>query len=330
MSKMSSSDSLNYHASDSSSGCDQPNTHQSEAEADKNEPRLGPVYEKKVPPSYNLEGWKQVIIFNQYKFDSRFEVSNRDGTEYDVESIKNTFESIGWNVEVYNDLTVAGIRKVMEDMSDVECSALAIFILSHGESNNIIMAADSYYNLKGTIFDPLMPDNCPGLKEKPKLIFIQACQGSETDPGTPSAKRRKHTSSDSTDSGTFKIPTPQDFFIARASYHDFVSFRNPKTGSWFIQELCSAIDESDESESIDDVLITTRREVANKESSVPLYQDRNEKKQIPPAESTLIYKLYLKKGIDHSSTYNGVEKLMKPNSGKEQTEKSHQTSCMCM
>ena len=175
MSKMSSSDSLNHHVCDFSSGCDKPNTHQSDcspSEADKNEPRLGPV-EKKVPPSYNLEGWKQVIIFNQYSFDSRFEVSDRDGTEYDVESITNTFESIGWNVEVYNDLTVAGIRKVMEDMSDVEYSALAIFILSHGESNNIIMASDSYYNLKGTIFDPLMPDSCPGLKEKPKLIFIQ-------------------------------------------------------------------------------------------------------------------------------------------------------------
>lgn len=138
------------------------------------EPNLRPTPKKKEPLSYNLEGWKLAIIFNQYKFESRFEYPDRDGTEHDVESITNTFEAIGWNVETYNDLTVEGIRKVMEDVSDVQdYSALAIFILSHGASNNIIMASDNYYNLKDTIIDALKPDNCPGLRERPKLIFIQ-------------------------------------------------------------------------------------------------------------------------------------------------------------
>ena len=55
---------------------------------------------------------------------------------------------------------------------EVEYSALAIFILSHGEKNNILMAADNKYNLR-LITDSLIPDYCPGLIEKPKIIFIQ-------------------------------------------------------------------------------------------------------------------------------------------------------------
>ena len=130
---------------------------------------------KKDPHRYNLEGWKQGIIFNQEKFEPRFGLSTRYGTHHDVNSITKTFKSLGWLVDVYTDLTVSGIRQVMEDWSAAsdECVALSIFILTHGESNNILMAFDNKYNFRGTIQTPLLPDFCPGLKEKPKMIFIQ-------------------------------------------------------------------------------------------------------------------------------------------------------------
>ena len=88
----------------------------------------------KDPDRYNLKGWKQAIVFNQEKFEPRFGLSTRHGTQHDVNSIKKTFESLGWLVDVYTDLTVSGIRQVMEELSDVsdECVALSIFILTHG------------------------------------------------------------------------------------------------------------------------------------------------------------------------------------------------------
>ena len=58
--------------------------------------------------SYNLKGQKKVIVFNQEKFESRFQMPERLGTQHDVKSIKKTFKSIGWLVKVYNDLTVSG------------------------------------------------------------------------------------------------------------------------------------------------------------------------------------------------------------------------------
>ena len=50
----------------------------------------------------------------------------------------------------------------------------------------------------------------------------------------------------------------------QASYKDYVSFRNPNTGSWFIQALCSTIDDSHPYHSLDDILTEVRARVAKK------------------------------------------------------------------
>ena len=56
-------------------------------------------------------------------------------------------------------------------------SALAVFILSHGEDNGTVFAQDSMYRVDHDILYPLAADKCPLLAGKPKLIFVQACQG---------------------------------------------------------------------------------------------------------------------------------------------------------
>ena len=71
------------------------------------------------------------------------------------------------------------IRKVMMEkvqLSETEISALAIFILSHGEDNGTIFAADYPFRVDHDILFPLAADKCPGLAGKPKLIFVQVCE----------------------------------------------------------------------------------------------------------------------------------------------------------
>ena len=54
----------------------------------------------------------------------------------------------------------------------------------------------------------LAADKCPGLAGKPKLVFVQACQGQATDPGSSvrgEERRRRHTSTDSS-TPAYKIP----------------------------------------------------------------------------------------------------------------------------
>ena len=56
-------------------------------------------------------------------------------------------------------------------------AAVAVFILSHGEDNGTVFAADAMYRVDNDILFMLTADKCPYLAGKPKLIFVQACQG---------------------------------------------------------------------------------------------------------------------------------------------------------
>ena len=78
----------------------------------------------------------------------------------------------------------AEIRHIQDSDKTEKLSALAIFILSHGEDNGTIFAKDFMYRIDTEIFNRLTGDNCSSLAGKPKLIFVQACQGKETDPGS--------------------------------------------------------------------------------------------------------------------------------------------------
>ena len=182
---------------------------------------------------------------------------------------------------------------------------MAFFILSHGEDNGTVFAADYPFRVDHDILVNLAADKCPGLAGKPKLVFVQACQGQATDPGTSvrgEERRRRHTSTDSSTTA-YKIPNYSDFLIFQASFWDHFSFRSTENGSWFIQALCSAIDSSHPNESLLDVLLAVSRSVAiEKESNVPGKTHLDKKKQVPLLYSTMLRKMYLKCPDLESST----------------------------
>ena len=62
---------------------------------------------------YVLDGVKRVLIFNQKTFATRLQLNPRKGTDVDVKSIQSTFKALDWEIEVYNDLTVAQIRETL-------------------------------------------------------------------------------------------------------------------------------------------------------------------------------------------------------------------------
>jgi len=249
---------------------------------------------------YVLEGAKKVFIFNQKTFASRLQLNPRRGTDVDVKSIEATFKALHWDIEVHNDLTVAQIRDIILkqiQLSECNWAALALFILSHGEDNGTVFAADYPFRVDHDILVNLAADKCPGLAGKPKLVFVQACQGQATDPGSSvraDERRRRHTSTDNS-TQAYKIPNYSDFLIFQASFWDHFSFRSTETGSWFIQALCAAIDSSEMDESLMDVLLSVSRNVAiNKESNVPGKNHLDKKKQVPLLYSTMLRKMYLK------------------------------------
>lgn len=111
-----------------------------------------------------------------------------------------------------------------KDYTHHDCILVAI--LSHGNEGHNICAHDSEYNL-ASIFPYFTDKQCPTLKGKPKLFFIQACQGTQLDCGITLEDGFDHTTNDHHQDpefrlkkgfiGCYNIIIPPDFLIAYAT-----------------------------------------------------------------------------------------------------------------
>lgn len=96
------------------------------------------------------------------------------------------------------------------DHSEHDC--IWISILSHGELG-YIYAKDTHYKLE-SIWGNFTAPKCPTLAGKPKLFFIQACQGDRLDGGIHLTNRTETDSSEGQSQQTYRIPVHADFLIA--------------------------------------------------------------------------------------------------------------------
>lgn len=99
---------------------------------------------------------------------------------------------------------------VVSNADHTEHDCLLISILSHGELG-YIYAKDTHYKLEN-IWGYFTAPRCPSLAGKPKLFFIQACQGDRLDGGITLS--RTETDSSDNQSMAYKIPIHADFLIA--------------------------------------------------------------------------------------------------------------------
>jgi len=253
---------------------------------------------------YDLSrGKKLAIIFNHENF-KRERMNPRRGTDKDCHVIKNTFEQLGFQVQQHDDLTSDKIEKELdkiEKQQDLSC--LALFILTHGEKKGTIYTYDDELNLNKDIIDRILPTKCKQLAGKPKLIFIQACAGSETDAGTVvygsqpecfPATRGKAQSRLSLieEPAIYCIPNYADLLVFQASYKGHFAFRS-SSGSWFIQTVCEVIDESGDNEDLSSVLTRAARKISQRKSNTTA-RELDQKMQMPMRQDTLIRKVYLK------------------------------------
>ncbi|KAK7580692.1 hypothetical protein V9T40_001321 [Parthenolecanium corni] len=181
---------------------------------------------------YNTNHSKRglALIFNQKYFEKHLGLDTRDGTEADSDAIRNTLESMNFEVIIHNDLEMRKLIKVWEKVaaSDfTDCDCLLIVVLSHGERFSIY-ARDSLYTID-FLFSNFTPEKCPSLAGKPKIFVIQACQGNKTDPGVAVVCDQP---------GPYEIPLYSDILLAHATIPGFCAWRNKVHGSIFIRAFC--------------------------------------------------------------------------------------------
>ncbi|XP_034651229.1 caspase-1 [Drosophila subobscura] len=207
----------------------------------------------------------RVYIFNNEKFDSKNEF--RSGSAQDVKVLRTTFEQLKCKVEIIKDATLATVKstvRMLETKDFEDKSALVLVFLSHGTRHDRLAAKDLDYSLDDDVLFPILRNRT--LKDKPKMLFVQACKGANEPGGFMTDSAQPNGS-------------PNEILKCYSTYEGYVSYRT-EDGTPFIQTLCEALNRSGKTTDIDGIMMTVR--------SVVKMQTKDG--QIPSVTSTLTSK----------------------------------------
>ncbi|XP_056276666.1 caspase-8 isoform X2 [Pseudoliparis swirei] len=238
-----------------------------------------------------------VVINNEYFPGTA--LGSRRGTQEDEKALRRVFTDLGFTVSVHNNLTAEAMRRELWTLgarSFLDEDALVVCVLSHGDMGCVFGVDEQKVSIQD-LKQPFTSRRAPTLAGKPKLFFIQACQGNGYQGGSmpcPPRPREEPVDEQSRleeDAGPpigETVPWEADFLLGMATVPQCKSFRNISTGSIYIQELCTQLTRSAESLKTDDVLSVLTR--VNNEVSKGEY---SKYKQMPEPKYTLTKKLVL-------------------------------------
>ncbi|XP_008303542.1 caspase-8 [Stegastes partitus] len=227
-------------------------------------------------------------------------LKSRGGTQEDAQALKDVFTRFGFEVEIHNNLTAGNMRTVIRMLGQrnfLRDDALVVCVLSHG-LKDIVYGTDEEQVKLSELTEPFKSNAARTLAGKPKLFFIQACQGRQYQRGAvpclptqaqAEVETLSHWEADAGPLSNETVPWDADFLIGMATVPNCMSFRNTATGSIYIQELCRQLRkaaESSEKDDINTVLTRVNREVSRREYLAY--------KQMPEPKYTLTKKLVLK------------------------------------
>ncbi|XP_051568560.1 caspase-8-like isoform X3 [Myxocyprinus asiaticus] len=232
------------------------------------------------------------LIINNYNFKEKSSLRNRTGTDRDKEELTRVFRKMNFLVELRDDLLASDIRDVIKEFAQKNHSAMDAFVccvLSHGERGTVL----GIDGKEVAIRDLTLPfAACHTLVSKPKLFFIQACQGREAQESVWMEDGQVDVTEEETYEGDARavalqsIPIEADFLIGMATVEYYQSFRHITEGSIYIQELCRQMEKfCPRNEDILSILTKVNREVSSK--ILKGY------KQMPEPRYTLTKKLVL-------------------------------------
>lgn len=233
------------------------------------------------------------------------QLDRREGTALDREELRKTFEQLGYTVEIENNLTHTEILMAIADTANKirNHSSLIICILSHGLEGRVFGVNSISVNIS-QIRDTVCSVNTTHLRNKPKILILQSCQGTECqtvsddeDDDNPVEKSNKivlnsfsnrHKESNVQVDSNLQMdggsrPKLADVLLFWATVPGFGAVRDKAKGSWFIQSLCKHIQEKAHEMHFEDICTLVKQEVIDKRWKTK----KMSRAMVPNKESTL-------------------------------------------
>ncbi|XP_072570287.1 caspase-7 isoform X2 [Paramormyrops kingsleyae] len=176
----------------------------------------------------------RAILVSVTDFYPGVQLAKRRGAKRDTKRLHKILYKLGFQVDVYEDLSAEETYEVFEAASreSVEDCFVGV-ISSHGEEG-LVFGVDGKAVKLAQIFSLF---SNPAMDGKTKLFFVQACRGVDLDPGveTDSAEDDKE------DSFSHLLSIPVDSAVVFATSPGYSAFMHP-LGSVFLQTLCDLLE----------------------------------------------------------------------------------------
>ncbi|XP_018056037.1 PREDICTED: caspase Dronc-like isoform X2 [Atta colombica] len=202
-----------------------------------------------------------VLIITNIYYELSYE-KPRFSAKYDNNNLKKLFEEMGFIVVIYQNLTGQAMKDIIKEFSKRDdlnkVDSCFVIVTSHGmedeESNTEIQGTDYHIASRQANYEKVLctevcdyftAEACPQLAEKPKIFIFQLCRGKKKQNGVIHSRITTDSCAmKSTNEANIEIPRIQtirnysDMLIVQSTLPGYVSYRDSKTGSWFIQILC--------------------------------------------------------------------------------------------
>ncbi|CAM9641746.1 unnamed protein product [Lampetra planeri] len=242
------------------------------------------------------------LIINNEDFSDDFKTSpklkRREGTHIDAEKLKQVFKYLGFKILLHNNLTEGEMKETLISCSNMNHQNHDVFvccILTHGEIN-CVFGSDGKPLMITQVTSYFNGSACKSLLGKPKLFFIQACQGHEKQSECHLAADADIDADGPVSPISYSIPDEADILLGMATVSGYLSFRHRREGSWYIQTLCNLLEQKCNGQNdILAILTDVNRVVAEKTARMknPHTHRRESTKQMPQPKFSLRMKLFL-------------------------------------
>ncbi|XP_046724648.1 caspase-6-like isoform X2 [Silurus meridionalis] len=235
--------------------------------------------EKSVQSESKLDEYKMnhkrrglALIFNQ-KFEKSERLSERRGTDIDRDNLTQRFQELGFEVQSYNDKKVAVMQEKLREEGKIE-------------------AFDNQIGIK-EITDLFRGDECKSLVGKPKIFIFQACAGEKHENAVTGMMAGDSDDDEMVEEAAniYTIPAGSDFIMCYSVAPGFFSYRDPNSGTFYIQDLCETLKQHGPTMEFTEILTLVNMKVSRRNADG---KDFKNKKQMPCFTSMLTKKLYFR------------------------------------
>jgi len=247
------------------------------------------------------------LIINNVDFVG---LRRRGGSDLDAKQLEELFTKLQYKVKMSRNQTSKQLQETLFQFARADdhksADSVVVCLLSHGLEGQVYGVDGVLVSLPHLLamFNGYTAKDLIG---KPKLLFIQACRGSDYDHGAdvtdgahspsveeycvtrttaelltaafPSDKAERFVEPET-------LPAEADMLVAYSTVPGYVSWSNLQKGSWFVQALVDVFSAYAQTEDVVSMLIRVNGKVARE------FESFNRKKQIPAPVIMLTKKVF--------------------------------------